>query len=178
MLSRIDVFKIVRDHFKTFGSHVRSIKRIVVMDYILFIVIPLTIAILFDYNDVSMAKTSNGIIAALAIFGGFLFNLLAIIYSQIDKLKLEANDPSEPDQKLKKLFIGQIHSNISYAILMCLVSVGFLFCYRIESDFSIYKSFSLSNLINILNIFILVHLFLTLLMVINRVYVLLKRSVI
>ena len=87
MFKRINIIGIVKDHFKTLRRIDSKTSSIYWKDFVLFVCIPIVVGTFFAYKGYSIKPYIGNIIAAISIFGGFLFNLLAIIYSQIDKIK-------------------------------------------------------------------------------------------
>lgn len=172
MFKRINIIRIIIDHFRTLRKLGSSSRWIHWKDMILFIFLPLTIAVILSGNGFSIVEYIGNLIAAISIFGGFLFNLLAIIYSQIDKIKTDADREND---KLKKTFVKEIHINISYAIVLSLLIVVVLISFSVPMRPLEYgwlmKRVSLG-----LIYFLLGHFLLTLLMVLNRVYILLKKE--
>lgn len=87
MLNRIDILSIVKDHLRTLRSLNNTSDRIYWKDFILFFLIPFTISLILVIKGYNFKTQVSNLISAISIFGGFLFNLLAIIYSQFDKLQ-------------------------------------------------------------------------------------------
>ena len=172
MLSRINILGIVYDHFKTLRKLGSQSKRIYWADFLLFIVVPALAAALFVFRDISIKNYTGNLIAAVAIFGGFLFNLLAIIYSQIDKIR---DDARQEDSFLKKKFVREIHVNISYSIVLSLTVIICLLICTVEIP-RFHYDFIAKKLLLGFTYFLLGKFLLTLLMVLNRVYILLKKD--
>ncbi|MBL6446713.1 hypothetical protein JMN32_10345 [Fulvivirga sp. 29W222] len=172
MLSRINIGKIIIDHFRTLRRLGSKSKKIYFWDFILFIVLPILIAAISIFLDFDLSKHVNNLIAAISIFGGFLFNLLAIIYSQIDKIRTDADFE---DNELKKVFVKEIHINISFNIVLSIFLVLTLLLYSAEFNFG-YGYIYLKQSLLAINCFLLVLFGLTLLMVLNRVHILLKKD--
>ncbi len=172
MFERIDIVKIIKDHFLTLSRFDSKSKKIYWKDFILFIIFPVIIGTFLSYKNFSIKPFIGNLIAAIAIFGGFLFNLLAIIYSQIDKIHADAN---KGENKLKKVFVKEIHINISYSIVLSLIIIIILIACTIHLPNFPYdwlvKKITLG-----LTYFLLAKFLLTLLMVLNRVYILLKKD--
>ena len=171
MLSRINIISIIRDHFSTLRSLNQKSKRINWKDFILFIILPFIISILLVLKNYDFQKQFTNLIAAISIFGGFLFNLLAIIYSQIDKIKDDANNEQN---SLKKKFVNEIHINISFCIVLSITLVLTLLlstidipCFRFD--------WLIKKIVIGINYFLLMLFLLSLTMVLNRVYILLKK---
>lgn len=172
MFKRINIFGIIKDHFKTLRRFDSKSKIIYWKDLIIFIGIPTIIGVLLAYKGFSIKPYIGNLIAAISIFGGFLFNLLAIIYSQIDKIKSDAN---QENNLLKKIFVKEIHVNISYSIVLSLIIILVLFCCT-----ATFPSFKYDWLVKKICLgftyFLLIKFLLTLLMVLNRIYILLKKD--
>jgi hypothetical protein len=173
MFERINIYYILRDHFGTLKSLGQKSARIHWKDFMLFILFPMVLAVYFSINEYSLEKQLNGLIAAISIFGGFLFNLLAIIYSQIDKLK---SDAEKSDNALKRRFVKEIHVNISFCIVLSIFTILALLLSTVEIPFFKYDDLLIKFILG-LNYFLLILFFLSVIMVLNRVYILLKKDV-
>lgn len=170
MLSRINILKIIVDHFLTLRTVGQKSKIPSLPDSLLFILFPIGLSVYLVLSGFTLISQIGNLIAAIAILGGFLFNLLAIIYSQIEKLKDDAQGDS-----LKQRFVNEIHINISFCILLSLFIVISLTIYSgIEKLIS--KHPIITRIIEGYIYFILILFSLTLLMIINRVYILLKKD--
>ncbi|MDT0644979.1 hypothetical protein RM553_19255 [Zunongwangia sp. F363] len=172
MLSRINIFSIIKDHFKTLRSLNQSYKFINFKDFLLFLLFPLIIASIVTYKGYSFKDQLGNLIAAVAIFGGFLFNLLAIIYGQIDKIQ---NDAEKEDDNLKKRFVKEIHINISFCIVLSILIVISLLLTTVDIP-NFRGEIILERMITGTVYFLLILFVLTLIMVLNRVYILLKKD--
>ena len=174
MLTRIDVWKIVKDHFSTLRRIDDGSKNMSMNDCIIFIFVPLILSALFVRVGFSLKAQISNLISAVSIFGGFLFNLLAIIYSQFDKVQKDAE--SGDNKLLKKKFITEIHSNISFCIVLSVFVVLVLFFDIIEFSYS-GPWINPRDIQDFITFYLLILLLFTILMVINRVYILLKKDV-
>ncbi len=172
MLARINIISIIKDHFGTLRSLNSTKNRISWQDLVLFIVTPILIAIILVCKDLTFEKQLGNLIAAISIFGGFLFNLLAIIYSQFDKIEIDAN---KEDNDLKKRFVKEIHINISFCIVVSILIVMTLLLSTIDIPKFQYD-WLLNKIIIGINYFLMSLFLLTLTMVLNRVYILLKKE--
>src|SRR5690606_34986088 len=105
----------IKDHLGTMRSLNQSSNRIYWKDFLLFFILPFIISILLVLKEYSFKEQLGNLIAAISIFGGFLFNLLAIIYSQMENIK---KDAETEDDKVKARFINEIHINISFCIVL------------------------------------------------------------
>jgi len=179
MLKRIDILSIIRDHFKTLKGLDQEDDRISLQDFFLFIMLPSAISFMLVVNHFTFEQQIGNLISAISIFGGFLFNLLAIIYSQIDKIRQDSvsrtinQDPEE--LLLKQKFVNEIHKNISFCIVLSISIVVTLLLNTVEMPKSKYFHY-LEIFIEFVTYFLLGLFLLTLLMVVNRVYILLKKD--
>lgn len=172
MLKRINILSIIKDHFGTLTRLDSKSKRIYRKDLLLFVGLPAIIGTWLAFIGFSIKPFVGNLIAAVAIFGGFLFNLLAIIYSQIDKIRDDANNEQN---ELKKRFVKEIHINISYSIVLSLLIIIVLIACTTELP-SFQFDWLVKKIALGLTYFLLGKFLLTLLMVLNRVYILLKKD--
>ncbi len=171
MLSRINCFKIIRNHFLTLRKLGQESKTIYWQDFILFILIPFSISIVLSVLKIGFKSQITNLIAAISILGGFLFNLLAIIYNSMENLKKDATE-----NEIKKIYTKEIHSNISYNILVAIFCIILLLVYNVKLP--VFKFYEIIvGLILFLNYYLLLTFFLTLLMVLNRIYILLDKNI-
>jgi hypothetical protein len=96
---------------------------------LLFIIIPLISALLLAFFNIGFKSLASDIITAISILVGFLFNLMAIIYTSIDKIKIEGRD-----SEIRKQFVLELHSNISYNILLSISHIPLLLIYKLDVD--------------------------------------------
>ena len=180
MISRINIVGIISGHLKTLKSlnQNQNSNRIYFPDLLLFFLFPILLSGFLTYQKIDLLTQVSNLIAAVSILGGFLFNFLAIIYGAMDKLKKDIEETVVPDSNntLKKIFIREIHSNISYCILLSIFSVTFLIIYSYSLPCSIFYQI-ISQILLFINYFLLIHFLLSLLMVLNRVYILLKKDI-
>lgn len=172
MLQRINIFSIIKDHFGTLKSLNQKSKYINGKDFLLFLIFPVIFAFFLAYKDFNFKEQLGNLIAAISIFGGFLFNLLAIIYSQLDSIK---KDAKKEDNKLKSKFVKEIHINISFCIVLSIFIVISLLLTTIDIPTFSYDWLVTKIIIGI-NYFLMTLFLLTLIMVLNRVYILLNRK--
>lgn len=173
MLDRINILKIIKDHLDTMRSLNQSSNRIYWKDFVLFFILPIIVSILLVWKEYSFKEQLGNLIVAISIFGGFLFNLLAIIYSQMENIK---KDAESEDDMVKTRFINEIHINISFCIVLSIVIVLSLLLTTIDIPEFEFLTI-LEKVINGLNYFLMILFLLTLTMILNRVYILLKKGV-
>lgn len=175
MLSRINILKIIKDHFGTMRSLNQSSNKIYWKDALLFFAFPIIISTLLIWKGYSFKEQLGNLIAAISIFGGFLFNLLAIIYSQIENIKKDAEAEEDSVKKVKRRFLNEIHINISFCIVLAISIVLTLLLTTVDILNFEYLDI-LNKIIYGLNYFLLILFLLTLIMILNRVYILLKKG--
>jgi len=171
MLSRINFIKIINGHFGTLRSLNQSSKTIYWQDFILFILFPIIVASSIIYFDLEFRNQITNLIAAISILGGFLFNLLAIIYNSMENLEKDSKKST-----IKQKYIKEIHSNISYNILLSIFTIIFLIVYNIDFNLGCTTTY-ISKILTFINSFLISSFLLTLLMVLNRVYILLNKNI-
>lgn len=180
MMQRINIYRIVKDHLKTLRSLNQSYNFINIGDFLLFFIFPSIISLTLTLLSYNFIKQLDNLIASISILGGFLFNLLAIIYSQIENIKTDVeklgnNDKNKIEREIKNKFINEIHSNISFAIVLSLFLILSLLSITIEIPEFKYKTL-VENIFIFINYFLMQLFTLTLLMIINRIYILLKKT--
>jgi hypothetical protein len=161
MLVKIDIRDIVSDHLKTltnFNTGKRSVG-----DVLLFFVVPLGLGIGLATLDFRLnATTANGLITALAVFAGLLFNLLVLVHG----LLRAATDT--PRFKEERQLIREIYANISFAILISLGAIIVLLACLFPGPRWAWITGSIAAY------FLIGNFLLTLLMVLRRVHTVLK----
>ena len=180
MMQRINIYRIVKDHLKTLRSLNQSYNFINIGDFLLFFIFPSIISLTLNLLNYNFIKQLDNLIASISILGGFLFNLLAIIYSQIENIKTDVeklgnNDKNKIEREIKNKFINEIHSNISFAIVLSLFLILSLLSITIEIPEFKYKTL-VENIFIFINYFLMQLFTLTLLMIINRIYILFKKT--
>ncbi|MDZ8056571.1 MAG: hypothetical protein RMX63_34670 [Aulosira sp. ZfuCHP01] len=168
IFSKIDILEIVTNHLSTlrrYGSSKNSIS-----DLLLFCFLPLFVGICLVLFKVVLNKDLIGIlINVFAIFAGFLFNLLVLVYDAASKAVNPNNSLQANNLKLELL--EQIYFNISFEILLSLFIVILL-------SISIMFNSGLANSIFSAFVFFLIFSFtLTFLMVLKRVNKLLSQEI-
>lgn len=170
MIVRINFIKIISAHFGTLKSLDNESNKTSSSDLFLFVLLPLIFSVLLSYFDIGFKPIISDIITAVSILAGFLFNLLAIIYTSLEKINVEGEN-----SEMKKKFIIELHSNISYNILLSIFIIIFLLLYKVNlCTCNLFWNFIDKILIGI-NYFLLFSFLLTLLMVLNRIFILLDK---
>ena len=167
MFDKVNVFGIVLDHVGTWRDY--STGKYRPTDFLLFLGVPVAIAGVLVYFYGNLRPNLITIVAtSLSIFAALLFNLLLLVYDAMGK----SEGPNGDSNKLRRRFLREVFSNISFAILVAIgaiVSVLTLVLVNCSSA----AEYVFSAII-----YYLVSLFLlTLLMLLKRVHVLLSHEV-
>lgn len=177
-MNRINIHRIIIDHFKTLKSLNQSHSYISLSDSFLFLIIPIAIATFLALNNYTYEKYLSDLIALISILGGFLFNLLIVIYSQIENIKKDILELPEADRyriQIKNKFISEIHINISFSIVLAIILLLFLLSTTIEIPSFLPVKF-IHYFIVAFSYFLMILFTLTLLMIISRIYILFKKE--
>ena len=169
MLDKVNITKIVRDHLGTLKDN--STRKFRTLDFLLFFLVPLFVAVGFVLLLGALPTNLIGVIAtSLSIFTALLLNLLLLAYN----ITRSSESPSDEGigEMREKLF-HEIFSNIAFAVLVALVTVGCVLIFGVVSDCASQLTTAvLSGVIYYLGTLFL----LTLLMLLKRVYALLSNE--
>ncbi|NJC28012.1 membrane protease YdiL (CAAX protease family) [Lewinella antarctica] len=164
-MSKIDVSPIFTGHLDTLRNF-KTGKRSK-SDFIIFFLLPILIAYVFYLFDLNLNILVGDLLKALAIFSAFLFNMLAIVNGALTKKNLVIGS-------IKEKYAKEIHANISFTIIIGLFIIILLIFQSLTVSTLDYFSFKVNTLLNLSNIFLISLFFLTLIMCLNRIYVLLR----
>ena len=169
MLDKVNISKIVRDHLATFKDH--STRKYRPLDFLLFFLVPLLVAAGFVGLLGPLPTNLIGVIAtSLSIFTALLLNLLLLTYNIT---RSSASPSDEGIQEMRERLCHEIFSNIAFAVLVALVTVGAVLTFGVMSDCaSLVDTQVLSAVIYYFGTLFL----LTLLMLLKRVYALLSNE--
>jgi di/tricarboxylate transporter len=172
MLAKINVADIIGDHFDTLRDYDTKGRNI--GDITLFYVIPFIVAVVLAVLKIDLHKDLvNLLVTALSVFAALLFNLLLLVYDVIKKTGDATNL-----EKLKREYLKEIYTNISYSIFVSILSIIFLLTSLL--NFGAIKSFCCTSEVRttlmIAAFFLLVNFLLTLFMILKRIHVLLSKE--
>lgn len=166
MLDKVNVTRIVVDHIRTLRDNRTG--RLSIPDLLLFFLVPGVISGVLLYSYGSLERNLINIVAtSLSIFAALLFNLLLIVYDVMAKVE----GSNSNDDKLRRQVLREVFSNISFAILVAIwaiVSILVLVLVNGVNEAEYVWSFLISYLVTLF--------LLTLLMLLKRVHVLLRRE--
>jgi len=166
-MSKINPILIIKDHLITLVDYQKNQTenkpQYSIWDFFVFYGIPLIVAIVCIryFKEISSSLT-NILITTFSIFVGLLLNLLVIIYDLVKK-SIEKNN------ELKRRFLREIFSNVSYSILISLLLVCCLLISLIDIDY-------LQLTLSFVSYFLIGNFFLTILMILKRIHILLSKE--
>lgn len=165
MTSKWSVLGIFSDHFQTLSDARTGKPRIA--DYISFYLVPLAGAIVGYFVDFRV-KGAEGVLAGVAVYTALLFGLIVHVF----QLRMRMIDQQSSHSRLAEL-IDELETNMSYTILVGIVSTGVLIYAIAASD----KDSPVNALLSAIIVFLLLHLVLSLLMILKRTRSVYKRIV-
>lgn len=171
-MDRIKVLFIIKSHLKTLTSFTQQNGPILFSDLLFFFFTPFVAGVVLAYKKIYIDSQIGNLIAIISIFGGFLFNLLAIIYGYLKDI--QSSNPTR--ERLK--FAREINSNIAFCILLSVFSVIGLLIYAMLPPLTgcdKYLTF-IKQILLAINYFFLFCFVFTLLMVLSRIFILLQRD--
>ncbi len=120
MLRKIDVIPILRDHIQTLRDYTTG--KLSYSDILLFFFLPLVLAGFGAWEKVQLrAVAVTGVLTASSLFVALLLNLLVMVLTY---LRTTQGDPSDQSPRLRKTFLREIATNLSFSILVALAIVA------------------------------------------------------
>ena len=165
MLDKVNIIGIVVDHIRTLRNY--GTDKTSISDILLFFGVPGVVAgmLLHFYGTLSPPLTAS-VTTLLSIFAALLFNLLLIVY---DVTGRSEEDPHR--NKLKQQVLQEVFSNISFAILVAICAIVSIL------NILLFKEvYTAQNVLSVLTFYLVTLFLLTLLMLLKRVHVLLRRE--
>jgi amino acid transporter len=158
--NKININQILRSHFATLQND--NSKKAEFDDYLTFLIVPIIIASGLLHFDIQLKDSAvNIVITTLSILVGLLFNVIVLIF---DIIKRDAS------QKIKNTILKQLLANISFTILLSIVTI--LFTLATYFDIEYVKDIATWIVYFLLTIFLF-----TVLMVLKRMYLLFKNEI-
>lgn len=178
MSKKINVWVIIKDHLNTLRDYENN--KISKLDILTFLALPFLMVIFLAVNQYNINKELVSLIVNFAsIVTSLLISVLVLIYDQYSKA-----ETSNKTQNLKKEVLEQLFSNVSFTILMGVITV--IFCLLLNSfpvdENGFYqtvkvniKEYNTSNLSTIfftpIILFFLLEMILTLFMTLKRLHI-------
>lgn len=155
-MKKINVSSIFRDHVKTLVNN--NTNRPGFEDWFLFLIIPILIAITLVVTFHTIDKdVANTIITILSIFVGLLINVIVLLFDIVRR--------DEEQKSIKNEVLRETLTNISYTILVGIIGILITLL-----TFMNYKYVRV--IFSACSYFVLAHIFMTLLMIMKRIYAL------
>ena len=158
--NKININQILKSHFATLQND--NSNKAEFDDYLTFLIVPIIVATGLLYFDIHLKDSAvNIVITTLSILVGLLFNVIVLIF---DIIKRDAS------QKLKNTVLKQLLANISFTILLSIVTI--LFTLATYFDIEYIKEIATWIVYFLLTVFIF-----TVLMVLKRMYLLFRNEI-
>lgn len=127
MSSKINIFIIIKDHINSLKDY--QTQKLSIWDIISLIVIPIIFSLSLIYFRFSLNKEFVSLIVSFAsIVTSLLISVSILIYDQYAKINYEKMHSTElkierEKQLLKKRVLSELFSNVSFTILMGVITV-------------------------------------------------------
>lgn len=156
LLSKVNVSDIVSNHIKTLVN--ANTSKPSLEDWIIFLFIPMATALVVGWFQLEISEgLANTLITILAIFVGLLMNVIVLLFDIVKR--------DEEKNNIKNVVLRETLSNISYTILVSLVTIIFTLASYIEEQI-------ITQVASVIIMFLMTHVVMTLLMVIKRMHAL------
>ena len=168
MSAKINILKIISGHLNTLKD--ATTNKISIQDYGTFFIVPLLFSILFYFLSYQLSDHITTLLVTFgAIFTPLLLSVLVLVYEQSEKLNNKKSEDFEYRLNIKKQLLKELFSNICYAILVSMALVFMCFIDTIIGNLKL----NIIPIISPIVVFLTLNLFLTILMVVKRLYSLL-----
>ena len=181
MFDKISIANIIKDHINTLKNN--KTRKISYLDITLFFLLPLAISGFIVCVGISLNDALvNALITSLSIFSALLFNLLLLVYDISEKKSElpDTNDPVDNKRRIKtRELLREIYINISFSILVSIITVSTLLIYFLKASNCIFFSINICSfewLLALVIYYLIIQFALNLFMILKRIYVLLAKS--
>lgn len=178
---------IVQSHLKIFKDYSNDSHPWLKKDIVLFFLFPGIIGVCFTYLGIDYRDSTRSMVASIAIFSGFMLNMLSVITNHLNDFKIEKkglekkDDKSVPETKKLNRFSRAVEttqtlqSSITFMVLfavllvvMLLLSHWNIFDWKLPLDE--YPNLNLQHFIDWLIFSLLAHYLLLILYVVKHVH--------
>lgn len=126
MSSKINILNIIKDHISTLKDFDNDTYSIT--DLSIFFILPFITSLIIIYlNMILSNELVNVLVMSLSVFAGLLFNLLVLVYDIMSK-------PNSSNKLLKGTLLKQLYSNISFGILISVLTVFLLIVFSLMTN--------------------------------------------
>ena len=165
-MDKFNVRQIIVDHIRTLQDFQTC--RYSISDFLVFFGLPIvTTGILVWFYGILRPTLVSIVATSVSIFAALLFNLLLLMYDAMRK----SSDSSGNNDVLRRRFLRELSSNISFAILVAIGTITSLLI-LVLVEHNCVAEYVFSGLIYYLGTVFLI----TLLMVLKRVHILLRHE--
>lgn len=154
MVNKINIIDIIKKHFASLVD--ANDNKPGLDDFFTFLFVPLSVTTIFYIFKLTITDDAiDTIVSSLSIFVGLLFNAMIVLI-----------DPAKNSNGKAKELINEIIANISFSVIIALISIILLFIIQIDALIPYLKKVFMCLSILLISEFIIVFL-----MVIKRVYI-------
>lgn len=185
MLEKLNLKKVFSDHFNTLVDY--RTKQLSCSDIFVYFILPLLLALVLALFRCKISKEIAGVfITMLSIFCPLLFNFQLLIYGLIERKE----NPTLPKPKgdLRKQLLSETYYNISFSILLSLLSIIFLFVFYFDPNRSFplpafvssaigLMTVNVNSFLTVIGYYLIISFFIVLFMILKRVHVLLTKDI-
>lgn len=158
--NKININQILKSHFATLRND--NSNKAEFDDYWTFLIVPMLVATGLIYFNIQLKDSAvNIVVTTLSILVGLLFNVIVLIF---DIIKRDAS------QRLKNTVLKQLLANISFTILLSIVTILFTLATYFENDY-------IKEIATWIVYFFLTIFLFTVLMVLKRMYLLFRNEI-
>ena len=161
--SKVNIVRIIKSHIST----LRNLDKLNKADAWTFYIIPCIISMFLSLKIEITDSLESLLGVILSIFIGLFLNLLMLLISY--------TPPSGIDEEKKKTLIAtkkESFYNVSYIILVCIAELFLLLIFTYVKDME-----CLSNILSFFIFFFSIHIFLSLLMILKRIFALYDNTI-
>lgn len=176
-MSKFDVRRIIKDHYRTLYENTDS-GRSLRLGVLAIVVVPTLAALLMVLLGARIYELGD-LLAAVAVLAGFLFALLIVLLETAVETSGRAEEQG-PSVRINRriLILREVTANVAYAVLMAVVAVVLIGAARLVDKPSspLEAPQALPSWYCGVVFALLIHLVLTLVMVLKRVYAVAHRE--
>lgn len=167
MLNKINITRVICDHFKTLRN--QSTDKLRLYDYFLFLFFPLVAAFALLYCCGPLPQQLVGVIVtSLSVFTGLLLNLLLLAFNVAQNLN---QTHGEHKKRNRRRLLHEVFINVSFAVLVAITSAFLVLIFGVLDE---NVSSTLIMTLTIIIYFLGGLFLLTLFMLLRRIYSLLR----
>jgi hypothetical protein len=168
-MNKINIWRIVRDHFGTLRNFQTG--EVSGSDILTFFALPFFAALTGAYRHAVLSgDVLIAILTAFSIFAGLLFSLLLLVFSLTDK-----SDPQSMLFATRKQLVAELYDNISFAILTSIAIVTLTIIAGMKTRENTAQYHAEWVLTSVL-ILLMTNFILTILMILKRMHALLTQA--